>query len=101
LNLGIRDAAALAQILQQARHKGQDIGVLASLKRYDDWRRRENLAILGFTDFLDRLFSNDWLPVVVLRRLGLSLMGHLVPLRQIPLRLMTGLLGKAPQLAQR
>ncbi len=101
LNLGIRDAASLAQILQTAHHQGEDIGELKILKRYESWRKLENLTILGFTDFLDRMFSNNWLPIVLVRRLGLWLMSYLKPLKIFALKLMTGLKGKTPQLAQR
>lgn len=99
LNMGIRDAASLAQILQAAHQQEQDIGTVKVLKRYESWRKLENLAILGFTDLLDRLFSNSWLPVVVVRRLGLWMMSYLKPLRIFALRLMTGLLGRKPKLA--
>ena len=101
LNLGIRDAASLAQVLQTARQKGQDIGALKVLKRYEGWRKIENLAILGFTDLLDRMFSNNWLPVVALRRSGLWMMSYLKPMKIFALKLMTGLLGRKPKLAQR
>ncbi len=97
LNLGIRDAAALAQVLQQANSNGEDIGDIAVLKRYENWRKLENLVILGFTDILDRLFSTDWLPIVLIRRLGLLLMRHIQPLKLFSLKLMTGLKGKQPQ----
>ena len=100
LNLGIRDAASLAQILTQAQEQGEDIGSIKILKRYERWRKQENLAILGFTDFLDRMFSNNWLPVVIIRRLGLWMMSYIQPLKIFALKLMTGLKGKTPQLAQ-
>ncbi len=100
LNLGIRDAATLAQILIKAHNQGQDIGSLPVLKEYETWRKQENLAILGFTDFLDRFFSNSWLPIVIIRRLGLWLMSNLQPLKIFALKLMTGLKGKTPKLAQ-
>lgn len=100
LNLGIRDAAALAQVLQTAHQQGQDIGDRRILKRYERWRQLENLMILGFTDLLDRCFSNRWLPFVAVRRFGLHLMGRIRPLRFLVLRLMTGLMGKHPELAQ-
>ncbi|MGF1514222.1 MAG: FAD-dependent hydroxylase [Elainellaceae cyanobacterium] len=98
LNLGIRDAAALAQTIQAARDRGQDIGALKVLKRYERWRQIENLAILGFTDLLDRSFSNGWWPMVALRRLGLRAMARLQLARWLALRLMTGLAGRYPQL---
>ena len=99
LNLGIRDAATLAQILTDAVQQGEDIGSLSVLKRYEKWRKQENLAILGFTDFLDRFFSNNWLPIVAVRRLGLWMMAHIKPLKLFALRLMTGLKGKTPKIA--
>ena len=99
LNLGIRDAAALAQILRQARDKGEDIGDLRVLKRYENWRKLENLTILAVTDSLNRLFSNNFFPLVLLRRLGLSIANYLPPLKIFALKLMTGLKGRLPQLA--
>lgn len=101
LNMGIRDAASLAQVLQTAWQQGEDLGGVRVLRRYERWRKPENLTILGFTDLLDRMFSNNWLPVVVVRRLGLSIMSYVKPLRIIALRLMTGLLGRRPELARR
>jgi 2-octaprenyl-6-methoxyphenol hydroxylase len=100
LNLGIRDAAALAQVLQAAHQRGEDLGNHRILKRYERWRQLENLTILGFTDLLDRCFSNRWLPLVAIRRLGLRLMQQVRPLRRMALRLMTGLMGRQPDLAQ-
>ena len=95
LNLGIRDAAALAQVLQTADRQGEDIGNPGVLKRYENWRKPENLVILGFTDFLNRLFSSTWIPVVVMRRLGIWMLGRVYPLRHLALRLMTGLSGRS------
>jgi 2-octaprenyl-6-methoxyphenol hydroxylase len=100
MNLGIRDAAALAQVLHDAHQRGEDIGDIRILKRYERWRKTENLVILGFTDVLDRLFSNRWLPVVAVRRLGLWGLRTIQPLKVLALRLMTGLLGRHPQVAQ-
>ncbi|HIK31266.1 MAG TPA: FAD-dependent hydroxylase [Oscillatoriales cyanobacterium M59_W2019_021] len=100
LNMGIRDAAMLAQVLQAAHQQGEDLGDLRVLKRYERIRRWENWAILGFTDFLDRTFSNHWLPLVAARRLGLWTLRHIAPVKLVALRLMTGLLGYTPQLAR-
>jgi 2-octaprenyl-6-methoxyphenol hydroxylase len=97
LNLGIRDAVALAQVLNRARQKQEDIGSLPVLQRYERWRRFENLVILGFTDVLDRTFSNQWIPLVIARRLGLRLMQIIPALRHLALRLMTGFSGRQPK----
>jgi 2-octaprenyl-6-methoxyphenol hydroxylase len=100
LNMGIRDAAALAQILQAATQQGEDIGDVQVLRRYERWRKLENWAILGFTDVLDRMFSNNWLPVVTTRRFGLWILQNIHPFKSLALRLMTGLLGRTPHLGQ-
>ncbi len=100
LNLGIRDAAALADVLQQAIAHNEDIGDLQVLKRYENWRKPQNLVILGFTDFLDRMFSNNFLPLLIIRRLGLWLLQNIPPFKILALRLMTGLSGRSPGLAQ-
>ncbi len=97
LNLGIRDAAALAQVLLEADRLGEDIGDRSVLNRYEHWRKRENFTILGFTDFLDRIFSNNWLPALIFRRFVLWLLRTFSPLRIFVLELMTGLKGRTPQ----
>jgi 2-octaprenyl-6-methoxyphenol hydroxylase len=96
LNMGIRDAAALAQVLQTAQQRQQDLGSLVVLKTYDRWRRYENWLVLLMTDLLNRTFSNHWLPLVILRRIVLHGMITWTPLRQLFLRLMTGLWGRQP-----
>ncbi|MCT7952007.1 FAD-dependent hydroxylase [Ancylothrix sp. C2] len=101
LNMGIRDAAALAEVLRKAHQKGEDIGALKVLKKYEGWRKFENLVILGFTDLLDRMFSNKFMPLVLLRQLGLWVLRKVGPVKVLALRLMTGLLGRMPEVAQR
>ncbi len=98
MNLGIRDVAALAEVIQRAQQAGQDWGSPTVLAQYDRWRRRENWVVLGFTDFLVRIFSNEWLPLVLIRRLGLWLLRHVPPVKLAALRLMTGLSGRQPQM---
>jgi 2-octaprenyl-6-methoxyphenol hydroxylase len=101
INMGIRDAAALAQVLQTAHQQGEDLSSLRVLRRYERWRKWENLVILGFTDILDRTFSNHILPIVLVRRFGLLVLQSVWPVKVIALRLMTGLTGKTPELAQK
>ncbi len=96
LNMGIRDAAALAQILTQAHQHQQDIGQARLLRRYEHWRKRENWVILAFTDLLDRLFSSPWPAVIVVRRWGLWLLRSLPFARTLALGLMAGQLGRKP-----
>lgn len=98
LNLGIRDAAALAEVLQTARRQGEDLGSLQVLKRYERWRKRENSVVLGFTDLLDRSFSNNYLPVAIARQFALWILQHVPPIKRYALQLMTGLGGRLPRL---
>jgi 2-octaprenyl-6-methoxyphenol hydroxylase len=100
LNLGIRDAAALAEVLTTAHRNGEDLGSPTVLKRYERWRKPENWVILAFTDVLDRVFSNRIAPIVAVRRLGLWVLHLIYPAKILALRLMTGLLGRRPQLAK-
>jgi len=88
LNMGIRDAAALAQVLQSA-HRGWRYRRFAGTQTLWTLAQAENLTILGFTDLLDRIFSNNWLPVVVVRRLGLWMLRRIPPLKTFTLKLMT------------
>ncbi|MFH7243674.1 MAG: FAD-dependent hydroxylase [Spirulina sp.] len=99
LNMGLRDAAALAEVLTAAHQKGEDLGAVNVLRRYESWRRWENWVILTFTDTLTRSFSNQIAPIVALRRTGLWMLSHVSPLRHLALRLMTGRLGRVPKLA--
>jgi len=96
LNLGIRDAAMLAQVLSSATQQQQDLGDIRVLQRYGRRRRFENWVMLLFTDMLNRTFSNRWFPIVVLRRWVLRLMAGFSLLRRLMLRLMTGFWGTQP-----
>jgi 2-octaprenyl-6-methoxyphenol hydroxylase len=100
LNLGIRDVGALAQVLVEAQVLGEDIGSLKVLKRYQRWRRWQNMLSLGFTDLINLMFSNQIWPLVAVRRLGFRMMAWMPPLRVFALRFMAGLSGKAPTLVQ-
>ncbi|MEB3293878.1 MAG: FAD-dependent hydroxylase [Synechococcales bacterium] len=98
INLGIRDAAALAEVIAIAGERGEAFEDLTVLKRYERWRMKENLVILAFTDLLTRAFSNRILPVMIVRRLGLWLLESVQPIKSLTLKLMLGLTGKAPHL---
>ncbi|BAU14211.1 ubiquinone biosynthesis hydroxylase [Leptolyngbya sp. NIES-3755] len=101
INMGIRDAAALAQVLKTAHDRGEDIASLKVLKRYERWRQWENLIILSITDLLNRTFSNQIFPIVQLRRFSLWFLRNIPPIRSLVFRIMSGLTGRTPHLAQR
>jgi 2-octaprenyl-6-methoxyphenol hydroxylase len=82
VNLGIRDAYALAQVIQSALAKGQDWGSLEVLARYQVQRYWDNLGTIMATDLTNLLFSNQFLPWQILRRWGLHLFHRVAPLRQ-------------------
>ncbi len=100
LNMGIRDATALAEIIQQAAAKGEDFASLKVLKRYERWRRTENWFTLSLTDFLNRAFSNRFLPLLIARRAGIWVLDSITPLKRLILQLMTGFFGKLPTKAK-
>ena len=71
LNLGLRDAAALAEIVAGASREGRDLGDPSVLADYARWRRRDQKLVSRATDALVRLFSNRFPPLVAARDLGL------------------------------
>ena len=100
LNLGFKDAAALTQILVEAARRGEDIGALDVLKRYERWRRFDNTAMGLGMDAINRLFSNDLTPVRALRGMGLDIVNRMGPARRFFMRQAAGLSGEMPRLLQ-
>ncbi len=82
-NLGMRDIAALADIIDETNSLGLDIGGMNVLKKYEQERRHDNLQMIVVTDFLNRLFSNNIAPIKVARRIGLATVEKIPPLKKI------------------
>lgn len=100
LNAGLRDVAALAEVLIQAGRRGEDIGRADVLSRYERWRRFDVTALALATDGFNRLFSNDN-PILRLGRdLGLAAVNRLPGLRRRFIREAAGLTGDRPRLLQ-
>ncbi|ABI67224.1 MAG: 2-octaprenyl-6-methoxyphenol hydroxylase [Maricaulis maris] len=97
-NLGIRDAAALAEVTGEAKRVGLDIGALITLRRYEDWRKFDSVSLAAGTDLFNRLFSNDIEPVRQLRGLGMSLVNKIGPARRFFMRQAGGETGDPPRL---
>jgi 2-octaprenyl-6-methoxyphenol hydroxylase len=98
LNLGLKDAAALAETLLDAARLGLDIGALDVLTRYERWRRFDSVT-MGFTmDAFNRLFSNDIAPLRIARDIGLGVVDQIAPLRRLFMRTAGGDVGKLPRL---
>jgi 2-octaprenyl-6-methoxyphenol hydroxylase len=100
LNIGIRDIAALAEIIIDARRLGLDIGDPALLERYERWRRSDALVLAAVTDGLNRLFSNTIPPVRLARDFGLAMVNRLPPLKRLLMQHAMGVLGDRPRLAK-
>ncbi len=98
LNLGLKDAAALAEVIVEALRLGEDIGSLAVLERYARWRRLDNIAVAFATDGFTRLFSNDNPAVRAARDLGMSLVGRIGPARRFFMGEAGGAVGDLPRL---
>jgi len=98
LNLGFKDAAALAETVVEAERLGQDIGALDVLQRYERWRRFDTVQMGVTTDVLNRLFSNDFGPLRMLRDVGLGLVDRAPRLKEFFIRQAAGLSGDSPRL---
>jgi len=98
LNMGLRDVAALAEVVVDARRLGLDIGSIAVLARYERWRRFDNAAMLAVTDGLNRLFSNDIAPLRFARDIGLAAVDRMPALKRAFMRHAMGTIGELPRL---
>ncbi|MFO1085216.1 MAG: UbiH/UbiF/VisC/COQ6 family ubiquinone biosynthesis hydroxylase [Reyranellaceae bacterium] len=97
-NLGVRDIAALVEVLIDSKRLGLDVGDVHSLERYARWRRADNFTMVAATDLLNRLFSNDSAPLRLLRDVGLAAVNRTPPLRRFFVRHAMGLVGDLPKL---
>ncbi len=98
LNMGLRDVAALAEVIVDARRLGQDVGGPAVLDAYARWRRFDNTLMLALTDGLNRLFSNSVPPLRLARGLGLATVNRMPPLKRFFMRHAMGQVGDLPRL---
>ena len=97
-NLGLRDIAALAEIIVDRRRLGLDIGGDEGLSRYRRSRRVDIATLLAATDGLTWLFSNDIPPVRIARDLGLGLVNKMPRLKTMFMRSAMGTAGNGPRL---
>lgn len=98
LNLGFKDAAALAQTIVEAARLGLDIGSLSVLRRYEQWRRFDTVQMGVTTDVLNRLFSNDLSPLRAIRDIGLGLVDRMPRLKDYFIGQAAGLSPSQPNL---
>jgi len=100
LNLGIRDVAALAELVIDTRRLGLDIGDDTLLARYQRWRHFDTLTLAAVTDALNRVFSNSIAPVQLVRDLGFAVVHRLPPLKRLLMRDAMGIFGDLPRLVR-
>ena len=98
LNLGLKDAAALAETVLDAARLGLDFGRSDVLERYERWRRFDSMALAATTDGLNRLMSNSFPPLRFARDLGMGIVDAIPPLRQFFMRHAGGDVGTLPRL---
>jgi 2-octaprenyl-6-methoxyphenol hydroxylase len=98
LNLGIRDAAALAEVVVDAWRLGLDVGSGTVLEGYRRWRRFDSALMIAVTDGLNRLFSHNIPALRLARGLGLAAVERTPLLKKTLMRHAMGVLGELPRL---
>ena len=98
LNMGLKDAAALAQVVIEAARRGEDIGAAAVLARYARWRSLDNIGVSLATDLFNRLFSNSNPVLRAARGAGMRLVGRTGPARRFFMAEAGGATGDLPRL---
>ena len=98
LNLGLKDVAALAEVVVEALRLGLDAGGADTLARYQRWRRMDTALMAAVTDGMNRLFSNDVAPVRALRDFGLGLVDRAAPVKDFLINRAAGIDRSGPRL---
>jgi len=98
LNLGLRDAASIGEVIINAARRGEDIGSLSVLKRYENWRRFETSVMAAATDVINKTFSNNSNVIRTITNLGLRAINQNNFLKKNFIREAAGLNGNLPNL---
>jgi 2-octaprenyl-6-methoxyphenol hydroxylase len=98
LNMGLRDVAALAEVVVDAARLGTDFGQIDVLERYQRWRRFDTMAMGFATNSLNFLFSNRSTLLRTVRDIGLGMVDRVPPLKDMFIRQAAGLSGEVPRL---
>ena len=100
VNLGVLDAAALAEVIIQARANGKSIASLNTLRKYERWRRADNSLMMYSMSGFKNLFSNDQTALSLVRNMGLNLIDSMGPVKHKLMRHALGLEGDLPEMAK-
>jgi 2-octaprenyl-6-methoxyphenol hydroxylase len=98
LNMGLKDIAALAEVVVDAARLGLDVGQHDVIERYQRWRRFDTMAMGLATNSLNLLFSNRSTLLRIVRDIGLGLVDRTPPLKELFIRQAAGLSGEVPRL---
>ena len=98
LNAGFKDIAVLAHIIQDAHHRGEDLGSLGVLKRYEEWRRFDSAQLAYSTDLFNKLFSNENEALRLARNIGLKILDSIPVAKRNIIKEAAGITGELPRL---
>ncbi|MGC3834618.1 FAD-dependent 2-octaprenylphenol hydroxylase [Moritella viscosa] len=100
VNLGLLDAASLAQCVLENHHANKDLGTHANLRKFERWRKAEAAVMISSMEGLKRLFSGGYPAKRIFRDIGLTLSNTLPGLKQTFIKRAMGLDGELPELAK-
>lgn len=100
VNLGLLDAAALAEVIIKARSQGKSISSLSTLRRYERWRRADNSLMMASMSGFKNLFSNEQTELSFIRNAGLNFVNSMGPVKNKLMRHALGLEGDLPEMAK-
>lgn len=98
LNAGLRDIAALAHVLSDAKKRGEDIAAMPVLERYQHWRRFDTATLAVATDLTNKIFASDNPLLRLGRDIGMGIVNAVPGLRRGFIREAAGLTGELPEL---
>lgn len=101
VNLGLLDAACLADVILESVAQGKSPGAYAVLRRYERWRKGDNLGMMFLMDAFKRLFTTESVPLKFVRDNGIRLTNALDPLKAIIMQSATGMRGELPTMIRR
>ncbi len=100
VNLGLLDAATLAEVVLEAKNEGHDWSRKSTLRGYERWRRGENQMMMSAMDGFKHLFGSSLPPLKLARNLGLNLVNNAGPVKELIVKHAMGLSGDLPRLAR-
>ena len=100
VNLGMLDAASLAEVVVEALENGQDIGSRRVLRRYERWRRGENAIMISVLDGFYHAFKPQPAPIRKVRSAAMNMANTVTPLKHLMMRYAMGTVGDLPALAK-